>query len=133
MAASRQTRGDPPTTGIEWVVDAFGCSPEALRSPESLSVLFERIVAEQGLNPLSPATVHVFPPPGGVTAVLLLSESHLTCHTCPEYGYAALNLYSCRPRPPVDFPARLAEALGAAHVEVRSFARGGVTATDAVP
>ncbi|SDZ10043.1 S-adenosylmethionine decarboxylase [Jannaschia faecimaris] len=32
---------------------------------------------------------------GGITGVLLLAESHITVHTWPEYGYAALDVFMC--------------------------------------
>lgn len=116
----------PPATGTEWIVEARGCRPEALRSEAALRALFERAVAELGLRPVAPPVFHAFPPPGGVTGVLLLSESHLTCHTFPESGYAALNLYCCRPRATWDFAARCAEILGATGTEVRAVPRGGL-------
>lgn len=115
-----------PATGTEWLVEARGCRPEALRSEQALRALFDRAVAELGLRPIAPAVFHRFPEPGGVTGVLLLAESHLTCHTFPESGYAALNLYCCRPRPAWDFPSRCAELLGATRTEVRAVARGGL-------
>jgi S-adenosylmethionine decarboxylase len=111
--------------GIEWVVEAFGCRAEALCSREVLEALFARAVEELGLTPVAPALWHVFPDPGGITGMLLLSESHLTCHTFPETGYAALNLYCCKRRPAWDFEARLQEGLGARLVEVRTLFRGG--------
>jgi S-adenosylmethionine decarboxylase len=120
--------GSPPTpaTGTEWIVEARGCRPEALRSEAALRDLFRRAVEELGLRPVAPAVFHAFPPPGGLTGMLLLSESHLTCHTFPESGYAALNLYCCRPRPAWDFAARCAEILGATRTEVRVLPRGGL-------
>ncbi|WP_054949218.1 adenosylmethionine decarboxylase [Numidum massiliense] len=33
--------------------------------------------------------------PQGVTVLLLLSESHLSIHTYPEKGFAALDCYTC--------------------------------------
>lgn len=33
--------------------------------------------------------------PEGVTAFLLLSESHISIHTWPEKGYAAIDIYTC--------------------------------------
>jgi S-adenosylmethionine decarboxylase len=112
-------------TGVEWLVDAHGCAPGALRSRETLAGLFDRIVAELALRPAGEAVWHVFPGEGGVTGVLLLTESHLTCHTFPEHGYAGFNLYCCRPRPEWPWPERLREILSATRVSVRSFARGG--------
>ncbi len=111
--------------GVEWVVDAFGCSAAALQSPAQLRSLFDRAVAELGLHPVAPTSLHAFPGHGGVTAVQLLSESHLTAHTFPETGYAAFNLYCCRPRPDWPWAERLAELLGATRVEVRRIARPG--------
>lgn len=112
--------------GVEWLVEARGCDPARLRSKAALEALFARACAELELKPVAPALWHEFPGAGGVTGMLLLAESHLTCHTFPERGYAAVNLYCCRPRPRWDFAARLAEALGARAVEVRELARGGL-------
>ena len=37
---------------------------------------------------------HLFNP-WGVSGAVIISESHLTIHTWPEYGYAALDLFTC--------------------------------------
>ncbi|MEM7245146.1 MAG: S-adenosylmethionine decarboxylase [Acidobacteriota bacterium] len=116
--------GDPGTTGVEWVVDAAGCRPEALRSVETLTAVFDRVVEEKGLKPLGETRWHVFPGPGGVTGLLMLTESHLSCHTFPETGLAAFNLYCCRPRPEWPWEERLAELLGAETVRLRRIERG---------
>jgi S-adenosylmethionine decarboxylase len=114
-----------PETGIEWLIDAHGCDPAALRSQDALAALFGRIVSEVGLHPLTDPVWHVFPGPGGVTGLLLLSESHLACHTFPERGFASFNLYCCRPRPEWPWAARLREAIGATRVELKTVERGG--------
>ena len=110
--------------GAEWLVDAYDCDPAPLRSRETLQALFDRVVAELGLNPVAAPQWREFPQPGGVTGLLLLSESHLACHTFPERGFAAFNLYCCRPRPDWPWDLRLAEALGAGRVSVRRYERG---------
>ena len=80
----------PPMEGGEIrIVDARGCDPDLLRSEEALRSLFAAMVGELGLHPLGPATWHAFPAPGGITGFLLLSESHLACHTFPPPGFAA--------------------------------------------
>ena len=38
---------------------------------------------------------HVFGGEGGVTGVLLLAESHLSIHTWPEIGLAAVDAFMC--------------------------------------
>jgi S-adenosylmethionine decarboxylase len=113
-----------PSFGVEWLVDAHGCAPRPLRSPDILAALFDRIVAELGLHPAGEAQWRVFPGEGGVTGLLLLSESHLACHTFPERGFAGFNLYCCRPRDEWPWEERLRETLCARRVLVRSFPRG---------
>ena len=42
--------------------------------------------------------IKVFPfPNGGVTGIAVLTESHITVHTWPERGYAALDVFTCSP------------------------------------
>jgi S-adenosylmethionine decarboxylase len=109
--------------GTEWLVEAAGCREESLKDPAALERLFSRIIAELGLKPLHAPTWHVFPEPGGVTGFVMLTESHLTCHTYPEYGIAAINLYCCRRRTDWPWNERLAEHLGATQVQVRVLER----------
>ncbi|MGI5864448.1 MAG: S-adenosylmethionine decarboxylase [Myxococcales bacterium] len=111
--------------GVEWIVDAHGCSPELLRSERALGGLFSRLVRELELHPLGESHFHVFPEPGGITGLLMLTESHLACHTFPETGYCAINLFCCRPRPEWPWAQRLSEMLGASRVEARKLARPG--------
>jgi S-adenosylmethionine decarboxylase len=111
--------------GVEWIVEAFGCEPARLADRATLEALLNRCVEELGLRPVHPALWHVFPPPGGITGLLLLAESHLTLHTFPENGFAAMNLYCCRPRSAWPFAERLREHLRATRVEVRELPRGG--------
>lgn len=33
--------------------------------------------------------------PHGVSGVVVIAESHLTIHTWPEYGYAAIDVFTC--------------------------------------
>jgi S-adenosylmethionine decarboxylase len=121
------------THGTEWMVDAHGCSASALRSMATLDALFNRIIEELRLRPVAPPVWHQFPGEGGITGVVLLSESHLSCHTFPESGFAALNLYCCRPRRAWTWDQALTELLGAQHVQVRSEPRGSALSVAAAP
>jgi S-adenosylmethionine decarboxylase len=107
-------------------VDAFDCRADPLRSVPVFESLFAQLVDELGLHPVSPAVWHSFPETGGLTGLLLLSESHLACHTFPERAFAALNLYCCRPRRDWPWEDRLRQVLGARRVEVRKLSRGTI-------
>jgi len=39
--------------------------------------------------------LHHFSPNGGISGVLVLAESHISIHTWPERGYAALDIFMC--------------------------------------
>ncbi len=106
------------------LVDAHGCDAARLRSVPALEAVFAALVADLDLHAVAPATWHRFPGPGGVTGFLVLAESHLSVHTYPERGFAALDLYCCRAVPPWPWEARLAALLGAADVRVTRVARG---------
>ena len=110
--------------GLEWVIDAEDCSPEALRDESKILAAIDRIVGALSLHPVEKPLVHRFPGEGGITALVLLAESHLTIHTFPELGAATLNVYCCRPRAPLDWPSVLADWLGARRVQVRALVRG---------
>jgi S-adenosylmethionine decarboxylase len=109
--------------GIEWVIDAHGCGADSLRNLALVQGLFDRIIAELRLRPVGDINWHQFPNTGGITGLCLLAESHLACHTFPEFGSLCLNLFCCVPREPWDFEAALMTAFGATSVAVRTIAR----------
>jgi S-adenosylmethionine decarboxylase len=110
--------------GVEYVVDAFGCREDALRDRARLERLLGEVVRDAGLRVVAEPVWHVFPFPGGVTGLLLLAESHVTVHTYPEHGFAAFNLYCCRPAVEWPWCERLGDALGAREVVVERISRG---------
>ena len=110
--------------GTEWLIEAAGCSGDTLRDEAALRAVFERVVDGLGLKTIDKAVWHTFPGEGGVTGLVALTESHLACHTYPEYGVATFNLYCCRTRPEWDWEGNLRELLGARVVSVRKVERG---------
>lgn len=112
------------TVGIEWIVDASGCRPSALRDERAMRDVIERAIDELGLNVLGEQSWHVFGGEGGVTGLVMLTESHLAVHTYPVEGIATFNLYCCTARPEWPWDERLTSMLGASHVTVRTVGRG---------
>jgi S-adenosylmethionine decarboxylase len=109
--------------GREWIVDAYGCNPDALKDKAGLEKLFNCIIEVLRLRPVGDTVWRQFPEPGGITGMCLLEESHLACHTFPEYQSMCLNLFCCRPRPEFNFVMFLGREFGAETVRVRRIER----------
>jgi S-adenosylmethionine decarboxylase len=109
--------------GVEWVVEAFGCDAARLADVSALAAFVDELVDALALRPVAPPLWHAFPPPGGVTGLVLLAESHLALHTFPEHGSACVNLFCCVPRPEWDWPHGMARHLAADDVRVRRLDR----------
>jgi S-adenosylmethionine decarboxylase len=111
------------TVGTEWLIEASGCDAGRLRDVGRLRAVFARAVFELSLRVVGEQSWHKFPGEGGVTGLAMLTESHLACHTYPEFGVATFNLYCCRERPAWAWDERLREMLGARGVSVRCVRR----------
>lgn len=110
--------------GTEWLVDAEGCSADALRDVGRVRVICEAVLVRLELRVIGGGHWHTFGGEAGVTGLYLLTESHLACHTYPEHGAATFNLHCCRHRPDFPWHDEIVASLGASSVTVRVFARG---------
>ena len=111
------------TLGTEWLIDASGCDADALTGIENVRAVFNRVIDDLDLHVVGEIAWATFPHPGGVSGLALLSESHLACHTYPEFRAATFNLYCCRNRTAWPWENMLREMLGATEVRVRVFER----------
>ena len=86
--------------GLHLTADLYQCACEAalLTDAEQLGALCVQAVADAGLQAVA-QLFHRFPDsthgPGGVTATVLLAESHLCVHTWPETAAVTLDVYVC--------------------------------------
>ncbi len=95
---------------------------------------------EQALRDASSATgatllhlhTHRFSPQG-VTGVAILAESHIACHTWPEIGYAAFDIFMCGATDPHAAIPVLTAAFTPASIEVRELYRGQIPAHPPFP
>ena len=91
------------------LLDLYGCNPGLLRDEGRLKSIL------------------------GVTGVLLLAESHISIHTWPEYGFAAVDVFLCGRMPSENARRVLEEALGAERAEWRNIPRGNAASVAVNP
>jgi S-adenosylmethionine decarboxylase len=86
--------------GVHLTANLHGCRCDMrwFTDAQTLDALCLEAVAASGLRAVG-QLFHAFPAtargPGGVTAAVLLAESHLCIHTWPELRGAALDVYVC--------------------------------------
>jgi S-adenosylmethionine decarboxylase len=68
--------------------------------------------------------LHHFSPNGGVSAVAVLAESHISIHTWPEAAYAAVDIFMCGNAEPHKSATALTRAFQPTSVELQEFYRG---------
>ena len=68
--------------------------------------------------------LHNFEPNGGISGVLVLSESHISIHSWPERGYAALDVFMCGDAQPLKSIPILKRAFKPGFVNVVEARRG---------
>lgn len=73
------------------ILATFRAGQEALRDTDRCRQAFDLIIRELGLQKVGEA-YHAFPG-GGFTAVVALTESHLSIHTWPEHGLATFDVF----------------------------------------
>lgn len=81
------------TYGKEEAVDLWGVEGYLLDDIEFIENMCKEAIIKTGAN-LVGEVKHKFTPQG-CTLLFLLSESHLSIHTSPEKGYAAVNCFTC--------------------------------------
>ena len=79
--------------GRHILVEYYNCNEDTLRNHEEIEKLMNKAAEISGATIVT-STFHHFNP-WGVSGAVIISESHLTIHTWPEFGYAAVDLFTC--------------------------------------
>lgn len=109
--------------GHHYIVEASGCDPEIISSVAKVQQILVRAAELVGATVWS-VSFHKFPPLG-VSGVVVISESHLSAHTWPEYGYGALDIYTCGDKiDPEKAIIYAVEAFGASSSHMTEITRG---------
>jgi len=102
------------------IADLYGCGkmiddPDAIRKAAHITIEFvgAEIVEE---------CIHEFEPIG-VTYFAVITTSHFSVHTWPEYGYAAVDIFSCTDTVIEGISDKLKELFEAKEIQVRTVER----------
>ncbi|RMH41726.1 MAG: adenosylmethionine decarboxylase, partial [Deltaproteobacteria bacterium] len=75
------------------LAEYHGCDPAVLDDRGTIEPLMRRAAQAAGATVVG-SMFHEFAPQG-VSGVVVVEESHLSIHTWPEYGYAAVDFFTC--------------------------------------
>jgi S-adenosylmethionine decarboxylase len=79
--------------GEHYICDFSDCDRTLLMDSVRAREVFTEAVRESGLTIVSEGFYQFSP--HGFTCFLLLAESHASLHAWPEYGYCAIDLFTC--------------------------------------
>jgi S-adenosylmethionine decarboxylase proenzyme len=85
--------GDLDALGRHLLLELKDCNKEVLNDVDYLKKCLTETAEQIGATVVNTA-FHQFSP-YGVSGVVVVAESHLCIHTWPEYGYAAVDVFTC--------------------------------------
>ena len=81
------------TLGRHILIEFYNCDEEILKNPTLIKEHMNE-AARIANATIVESVFHHFNP-YGVSGAVIISESHLAIHTWPEYGYAAVDVFTC--------------------------------------
>lgn len=109
--------------GRHLIAEYADCDRNILDNIDKLQQAMEEAVRRSGATIVK--TVFHRYNPHGVSGVVVIAESHFSIHTWPEYGYAAIDFFTCGDQvdssSAVDY---MKETLSAKSVSVKDLKRG---------
>ncbi|MEM8786099.1 MAG: adenosylmethionine decarboxylase, partial [Pseudomonadota bacterium] len=108
--------------GSHCILEMYGIDPALLDDVSFVRVALAD-ASREGMSTLIQMTSHRFEPQG-VTALALLAESHISIHTWPERGYAAVDIFMCGDAEPARAVPVLRAAFRPGRVAVSEQKRG---------
>lgn len=109
--------------GIHVLAEYYDCNRQILNNAKMIEQHLNDAAKIAGATVVSSA-FHTFNP-HGVSGVVVIAESHLSIHTWPEYGYAAVDIFTCGETvEPWKAFEHLKEVLSSTHFSTMEMKRG---------
>lgn len=93
MEKSSANRPGIHNLGQHLLAEFYECNQNILNNVQKIEEIMVNAAIECGATVVT-KNFHMFSP-FGVSGVVIIQESHLAIHTWPEYGYAAVDLFTC--------------------------------------
>ena len=107
--------------GAHLIIDVY--QAKRLNDLDHIEATLRRCVDAAGATLLH-IHLHHFEPNGGVSGVAVLAESHISIHSWPENGYAALDIFMCGNANPDACVPVLRDAFSPTKIAVSEYLRG---------
>lgn len=111
----------PFAPGLQLLLDLYGATH--LDAAPELEGVLRRAAERAGATVIASHFKH-FGGEGGVTGVVLLAESHISIHTWPEIGFAAVDIFMCGAARPDLARQEIEAALKPSHTRLSRIERG---------
>ena len=111
-----------PPLGRHAFIELSGCPVDLLESEDLARSTIAAAVERSGATLLQ-LVVHRFQP-HGLTALGLLAESHISIHTWPERGFAAVDVFMCGDAQPMKTIPALKQAFSPDRIGLQEIKRG---------
>ncbi|MBP3457897.1 MAG: adenosylmethionine decarboxylase [Lachnospiraceae bacterium] len=103
------------------MVDLYGCDGNIIDDLSKIREIARNMIKEIH-SEIVEECFHKFEPIG-ITYIAVITTSHFSIHTWPEYEYAAVDIFSCDEELPDQVAEKLGKAFGAKNVVVHKFER----------
>lgn len=115
--------------GKHLILELYDCDPAIINDLASVQEVLIKAVNISQATIIKPV-FHQFNP-HGISGVIVIAESHFSIHTWPEYGYCAIDIFTCGDQidtsKSLDF---LKQELKAKHASIMEIKRGVLNLPD---
>jgi S-adenosylmethionine decarboxylase len=110
--------------GHHIILDLYCNNNLKLKNVETVQYILNKVVSELTLLKVSESYKQF--EPYGATGFILLEESHISIHTWPEFNFAAIDVFSCKPINKDIIIELLSDFFETNNIHVNSIQRGSI-------
>lgn len=114
--------------GYQVNLDCYECDKTILNDINKIKLIIKRICEQIGASVVL-EQYYMFEP-YGVSAYAIITTSHVAIHTWPEYGFAAIDIFSCKSEIKTSIEPCIKEYLNTKKINATYYTRGSMEAVN---